>query len=774
MPPVPEAEKAALRGALVEGLAGARGSDLVARQVAIALAKVARCDWPAQWPDLFEAFVARLNQALAAGRPEAALRLLRGLHHALKELASKRLAADKRSFHALAGQLLPVLQGAWVGAAQEVAGLAEGLAAPGAAAAAQAGAAGAVEQLRRALQALLFCTKGLGRLLVYGHEPDARTGARVEAVVELLPQLFQAVVMLQPLAASPHLPGHEVAGRIQTKVLKIAVDVVEHHPWSFGTGPVLAPVLDFCEGLVRNEAGQFPEALIIQSMHLLHAVLKCGAYRSAPTSDLDGAAFTARLGWFREAAQVLQGFFSAAKVVALDDLVVHKYLRLSPEELEDWAAAAEAFHHACDTGGHKERARPSAETLHVALVEAKPDVLGPHLVQAFDAACAECPGEACNGAAEVEGRLLAKAALYSAVALVENDLHDSFDLVGFLHSQLAVEFRGKSGPGRIVRRQGLLLVAAWVGKVSKAADRELLYGLVLELLADADAAVRLAACACLRALVDDWNFREEPFERFQAAALERLVAFLRQAETCDTKLQVRRSVPSPRPLPMPPGSLGPHPARGPSERACRPADSSFLIILRRAGLQPGRPHHLADGHPNRAVLRGARQRAAGGVAGERRGDPAAHPGGGGHAAARHGPGARQRPGVRVPAPATAVRGGPTGPRGGSHVRGRPDAVGGRPAPRPGRSRGGPGLLPLPRHARPGLHRAPPPRHADPPEPRVPRRGPAAPGPRPAPRGAAGAREWTMRFPGKPAPAGPRPGVGTDLKPRVGETRWWTR
>ena len=56
--------------------------------------------------------------------------------------------------------------------------------------------------------------------------------------------------------------------------------------------------------------------------------------------------------------------------------------------------------------------------------------------------------------------LLAKAALYSAVALVENDLHDSFDLVGFLHSQLAVEFRGKSGPGRIVRRQGLLLVAA--------------------------------------------------------------------------------------------------------------------------------------------------------------------------------------------------------------------------------------------------------------------------------------------------------------------------
>ena len=215
--------------------------------------------------------------------------------------------------------------------------------------------------------------------------------------------------------------------------------------------------------------------------------------------------------------------------------------------------------------------------------------------------------------------------------------------------------------------------------------------------------------------------------------------------------------PRPAPLPSPP-----HAARVSRTAPCggtgraRPADSFFLIIPRRAGLQPGRPHHLADGHPNRAVLRGARQRAAGGVAGERRGDPAAHPGGGGHAAARHGAGARQRPGVRVPAPAAAVRGGPAGARGGGHVRGRPDAVGGRPAPRPGRPRGGAGLLPLPRHARPGLLRAPLPRHADPPEPRVPRRGPAAPGPRPAPRGAAGAREWTS--PGKPPPAGPRPGV----------------
>lgn len=63
-------------------------------QVAVVIAKVARNDYPRQWPALFA-------DLLAHGRSGSALTVRRTylvLHHILKELASKRLAADKKVF----------------------------------------------------------------------------------------------------------------------------------------------------------------------------------------------------------------------------------------------------------------------------------------------------------------------------------------------------------------------------------------------------------------------------------------------------------------------------------------------------------------------------------------------------------------------------------------------------------------------------------------------------------------------------------------------------
>ena len=63
-------------------------------QVAIVFAKIARTDYPKEWASLFEDLTSRLqtNSVLTTRRVYLAL------HHILKELSSKRLAADQRSF----------------------------------------------------------------------------------------------------------------------------------------------------------------------------------------------------------------------------------------------------------------------------------------------------------------------------------------------------------------------------------------------------------------------------------------------------------------------------------------------------------------------------------------------------------------------------------------------------------------------------------------------------------------------------------------------------
>jgi len=69
----------------------------IAVQVAVTFAKVARTDYPRHWPSLLGDLVARIN---GPGGPAAlqARRAFLVLHHILKELSSRRLAADQRTF----------------------------------------------------------------------------------------------------------------------------------------------------------------------------------------------------------------------------------------------------------------------------------------------------------------------------------------------------------------------------------------------------------------------------------------------------------------------------------------------------------------------------------------------------------------------------------------------------------------------------------------------------------------------------------------------------
>jgi hypothetical protein len=66
----------------------------IAVQVAIVFAKIARSDYPREWSSMFLDLVSLMQ----CGRPATVRRVYLVLHHILKELASKRLAADQRNF----------------------------------------------------------------------------------------------------------------------------------------------------------------------------------------------------------------------------------------------------------------------------------------------------------------------------------------------------------------------------------------------------------------------------------------------------------------------------------------------------------------------------------------------------------------------------------------------------------------------------------------------------------------------------------------------------
>lgn len=81
----------------------------IALQAAVVIGKIARFDVPREWPELLPALV----QAVQVQDSLVQHRALLVLHHTIKSLATKRLAADRRVFHDMIEELLPFLLPIW-------------------------------------------------------------------------------------------------------------------------------------------------------------------------------------------------------------------------------------------------------------------------------------------------------------------------------------------------------------------------------------------------------------------------------------------------------------------------------------------------------------------------------------------------------------------------------------------------------------------------------------------------------------------------------------
>ena len=130
------------------------------------------------------------------------------------------------------------------------------------------------------------------------------------------------------------------------------------------------------------------------------------------------------------------------------------------------------------------------------------------VLRLLEEATAACPpgaaatlgGPAVHG---VPSPVLAKEAVYQAVAVGAYELHDHVDLHAWLHGGLLAEMADPAPAARPLRRRALKLVSYWTSKL-QVEDRPAVYRALVGALGDPDAALQLVAVVSLQALVTDW------------------------------------------------------------------------------------------------------------------------------------------------------------------------------------------------------------------------------------------------------------------------------
>lgn len=530
---ISSSEKPYLRKKLLELI---REENLqIAVQMAVLVSKIARFDYPKEWPELFSVLVQQLQSADIL----TTHRVYMVLHRTLKELSTKRLTADQRNFAEITSLLFDYVWHHWRSDMQTI------LQEFSAIVQSPIGTVFSMERqqaLQLTCERWLLCLKTLQRMIVSGFQSDAKNIQEVPPVKEVCPSLLEAVqsfLHYRSAFQQGHNNFHTFTERACLKLMKVLIAIQSPHPYSFSSQYVLPPILEFCYKKITDPEAYVTsfERFLIQCMILFKSVLECKEYKSSNTGRVVGDTVITleqtKNNIAREAEDILKSLMVNERVVLLCNVLIRRYFIFTLTDLEEWAQDPEGFHHEQDMIQWIEKLRPCAEALYLTLFENYRQILSSLVVDILKEAMGNCP------AAEVDitpGMLLKEAA-YSAVGVTQYELSNYLSFKAWFEGALLPELHNTHSNGRIIRRRVALIFGQWVPEI-KGEIRKPVYSALLGLLQDKDLAVKLASCRSLCSLMEDVEFYEEDFVEYVPACLDICFQTMQNVQEFDSKVQI--------------------------------------------------------------------------------------------------------------------------------------------------------------------------------------------------------------------------------------------
>ncbi|XP_063215721.1 importin-11-like isoform X2 [Bacillus rossius redtenbacheri] len=501
---ISEAEKIPLR----QGLASCFTEPVnqIATQIAVLISKIARVEWPRDWPELIPVIL----EAVKSNNPLVQHRAILTLHHVVKTLSSKRLVGDRKLFQELTAGVFEFVLSVWSSHLQAfLSQMSE-----------------ETPTMAESLEKALLTLRILRKLVVYGY----RNPHESQEVRLFLSMVFdRAKTMLEcrkSLLSRDKTALAEVCEKFVIHLTKILLDVLEHHPLSFVE--YIHMSLEFAGYYVFTPTGEglLFERFIVQCLNLVKAILLCVEYKPGKVVEDKKEPEVLR------AHELKMSFFTEVTLTEFCRKLVTHYFLLTKADLEQWDSDPEGF--AIDEGGEswKYSLRPCTETVFVTLFHEFRATLSPVLLSMVQSSHSLVPPDDLTA-------ILRKDAVYNAVGLAAFDFYDEVNFDQWFSTTLTQELRVKEGNYRVIRRRVTWLIGQWTGVKLSQELRPALYAAMLPLLGRGeDMAVRLTASSTLKLAIDDFEFNTDQFLPFLETAFSLLFALLQEAQECDTKMHV--------------------------------------------------------------------------------------------------------------------------------------------------------------------------------------------------------------------------------------------
>ncbi|KAK6440066.1 hypothetical protein LTR95_003712 [Oleoguttula sp. CCFEE 5521] len=525
-------DKNIIRSRLAECALSEYDSRLV-RQSALVYAKIARYEFPSDWPDAINALLSVLRSPTSGKREENALVILLQL---TKELSAARLARARQNLQAATPECIAVVGQRYVAYVEQWQ---------------QDGTA------ETALLGSLICIKVLRRLLITSYEHPNRDGD----VTALWRMSCVNLSNCLQLSAQPSVPGpcKVLVGKNMLQLAKLHHEMAKDHPAAFALLPDSVPLVqaywsqiktygqDFGtasavlpngpRGHQDGDDGDTPdtEKFILRAMLVVRACVKMIHNPSTVFKYRQPVDKEER----HQAMELIkQHLLNPAFVKEVMEVVITSYFVIKESDLREWEDEAEEWEkrEMGDGEDWEFSVRSCAEKLFLDLAINYKDILVEPLLAVFFTV-----------ATPTNDEILLKDSVYTAIGLAAPVLHDQLDFDGFIRDVLVQEVQKTTFGYHILRRRASILLGQWITVKISMESRPLVFQIFQHLLTKDDQplndqVVRITAGRQLKIIADDWEFRADQFLPYAETTLSILMDLVSEVESTETKMALLNTI----------------------------------------------------------------------------------------------------------------------------------------------------------------------------------------------------------------------------------------
>ncbi|KAF2480394.1 armadillo-type protein [Neohortaea acidophila] len=505
--------------------------DRLALQNALLIAKIARSEYPNDWPDALSSVA---NVLRSQAPPLQLARALLVLLHIVKELSTGRLQRTRQNLQAATPEILHVLGtlyatsvSSWQSHLEEA-----------------------------TMKQSLLAIKVLRRLIIHGYEHPNR-----DAAVASLWQLTQQHLATFMQYQEQQNPQTVLIDKHMVQLAKLHHEMAREHPAAFALLPNSIELVRSYWALVKSYGENFgSKEAVVSAVTSARIGLDGDADEDKPTMEklaLKGLliiracakmvhnpaqTFKHRTPQDKEekskATELIKNeLLTQPFVKEVMEIIVTRFFVFRASDLREWEEEPEEWEKREEGEGEdwEFSVRSCSEKLFLDLAINYKDLLVQPLLAVFYSV-----------ATPENENILFKDSVYTAIGLAAPVVQEQLDFDAFIRQVLAVEVE-KQLPGyNIIRRRAAILLGQWIAVKISDDTRPTVYEIFQHLLDKQDSlndqVVRVTAGRQFKTICDDWEFKVDHFMPYAETTLLRLMQLIEEVELTETKMALLDSI----------------------------------------------------------------------------------------------------------------------------------------------------------------------------------------------------------------------------------------